>query len=444
MQDTPTNAYAARRARLMDAIGEDAVAIFVSGDEKLRSRDTDYRYRAHSDVLYLTGFEEPEAILVIAPGHDEGATTLFVRPRDKERETWTGRRAGPEGAVADFGADTAHPLEELDDKLPDLMRGREVLYVELGRDAAFDARIHRLLGGLRRAKNRPPEAPTVLKDPREVLHAMRKVKGEEELALLRRSCEIAAEAHLAAMKACKPGMHEYELQALIEYVFARNGASFPAYSSIVGGGDNATILHYTTNRDLLRDGDLVLIDAGCEFNYYASDITRTFPVSGSFTPAQRDLYQAVLEAEEAAIAMCTVGSSWWDIHQATVRTLTQAMIDLKLLKGSLDELIEEEAYKAFYMHKTGHWLGMDVHDVGPYYDGEDYAKLSPGEVQTIEPGIYVSVDAEDVPDEMRGIGIRIEDDVLTTEDGPVVLTGGVPKSVEALEDVVGSGYSFTV
>jgi Xaa-Pro aminopeptidase len=261
---------------------------------------------------------------------------------------------------------------------------------------------------------------------------------------MRRSCEIAAEAHLAAMQACKPGMREYELEAVIEFVFRRHGCNAPSYGSIVGSGDNATVLHYTENRGPIVDGDMVLIDAGCEYLYYASDITRSFPANGKFSPAQRDLYQAVLEAEEAAIAMCVTGNTWLQIHEATVRKLTGALVDMGLLRGSVDALIEEKAYTRFYMHKTGHYLGMDVHDVGPYYQGQEPQVLEPGVVQTIEPGIYIQPNDEQVPEEFRGIGIRIEDDVLTTQEGFEVLTGGVPKSVEEIEAVVGTGWSFSL
>jgi len=435
--------YNARRSRLMATIGDDATLIVCSGQEKIRSRDTEYRFRANSDLFYLSGFEEPEAVLVLSPGHDEGDFTLFVRPKDKKKEIWEGRRAGPEGAISSYGADQAYPLSELDEKLPDLLRKRETLYYQLGADDVFDKKVLGVISSLRRVKKRAPEAPVVLRDPREHLHPMRKIKTASELELLRKACEISAEGHLAAMKACRPGMYEYELQALIEYTFLRKGGQFPAFTTIVGGGDNGTILHYTSNRDQLRDGDLVLIDAGCEFSYYAGDITRTFPVSGKFTPEQRDVYQAVLDAEEAAIAMCTVGETPHDIHQATIRRLTQSMVDIGLLKGTLDQLIEEKAYFDFFMHGTGHWLGIDVHDVGPYYDESGALKLVSGVVQTIEPGLYIGMDA-DVPEAFRGIGVRIEDDVLTTETGPVVLTGGVPKSVEALEEVVGSGLTISL
>lgn len=443
MQD-PRAPYASRRARVMEAMGESAVAIFLAGHEKIRSRDTDYRFRAHSDVLYLTGFEEPEAVVVLAPGHPEGPLVMFVRPRDKEREIWTGRRAGVEGACERYGADTAYNLDELEEKLPGLMADRESLYLTFGQDKGFDAQVHRMLGALRQRRGKAPGAPWVLRDTRELVHPMRLIKDERELEVMRRSCEIAAEAHLAAMKACKPGMREYELEAVLEFVFRRHGCNAPSYGSIVGSGENATVLHYTENRGVIGDGDVVLIDAGCEYLYYASDITRSFPANGRFTPAQRDLYQAVLEAEEAGIQMCVTGNTWLQIHEATVRSLTGALVDMGLLEGSVDALIEEKAYTRFYMHKTGHYLGMDVHDVGPYYEGQEARVLEPGVVQTIEPGIYIQPDDEGVPEEFRGIGIRVEDDVLTTQSGFEVLTGAVPKSVEEIEAVVGSGWSFSV
>jgi len=432
--------FAARRQRVCDVLTTRGAAIFLSGHEAVRSNDTEHPFRASSDVLYLTGFEEPETVVVLAPGHEAGPLVMFVRPRDKEKETWMGRRAGVEGVVARYGANTAYTLDELDEKLPGLLEGTETLHLRFGADRAFDERVLGWMHKLRYRKGKPAAAPTILRDTRDLLHPMRAVKAPEELELLRRSCAITAEAHVAAMRACRPGVHEYELQALIEYVFRARGATAPSYATIVGAGINGTILHYTENCSVIEASDLVLVDAGAEYRGYAGDITRTFPASGRFTPAQRAVYELVLEAEEAAIAMCTVGTTWEAIHDATVRTLTSGMVDLGLLSGSVDTLIEEEKYKRFFMHKTGHWLGMDVHDVSPYFEGGEPTRLVPGMVQTVEPGIYIESGAEDIPREFWGIGIRIEDDVLTTEAGPEVLTAGCPKSVSAVEALVGMGY----
>lgn len=439
MDQISLDAYAARRARLIENMEEGAVAIFPAGGEKTRSHDTEYRFRPHSDFVYLSGFEEPESILVVAPGRTEGPFVLFVRPRDEAKEIWNGRRAGVQGAVERFGADSAYPLEELDEVLPGLLKDATSVYFDLGADRDLDRRLLGHVAKLRRQRGRPSAAPTAIRDPRPILHAMRLIKSSEEIALLRRACAITAEAHLKAMKVCKPGLFEYQLQAIIEYIFAKHGAAAPSYGTIVGGGANGAILHYTENLDALVDGQLVLIDAGAEYKYYAGDITRTFPVNGKFTPVQRDLYQAVLEAEKKGVSMCGPGSSVAEIHEETAKLLTQSMVDMGLLKGSVDALLEEKAYAKFYMHRTGHYLGMDVHDVGPYYHSADQPRaLSPGMVQTIEPGIYIQPGMEGVSEEFWGIGIRIEDDVLTTENGFEVLTGGVPKEIAELEAVIGT------
>lgn len=437
---------AARRARLYELLGDDAVLILRAGGQKNRSHDTDYRFRAHSDMLYLTGFEEPDAVAVFRTGAREegGPFTLFVRPRDPKKEQWDGLRAGVDGAVADYGADQAFELGELDEKLPGLIEDANTLYLELGRDSSFDGKVHRMLRGLRKRRGKPPANPSAIRDPRDVLEPMRLVKSESELVFLRRACEISAEAHRAAMRACKPGMHEFELQALIEFVFARRGCNAPSYNTIVGAGANATILHYIENRDVMKDGEIVLIDAGCEYNFYAGDITRSFPANGKFTPAQRDLYQAVLDAEVAAIAMCTTDHTWLEIHEATVRSLTQSMVDIGLLKGSVDALIENKDYEKYFMHKTGHWLGIDVHDPNPYYAGASAAKVVNGSVQTIEPGLYIPAGDETAPAEMRGIGIRIEDDILATPNGPENLTAACPKAIAEVEAIVGSGYTLSL
>ncbi len=440
-QDNLQGVFQDRRQRLMAQMLPGSAAVFISGGEQVRSRDTTHPYRASSDVLYLTGFEEPEAVVLIIPERQEGQFVMFVRPRDKALEIWNGRRAGPEGAVERFGADEAHNIDELPRLLPELLAKAQVLYHHLGKGS--DGRVVDAVDQLRKRRGVGVGLPHSLRECRDLVHPMRQVKSAFERQALQKACDLTAKAHIAAMKACRPGMHEYELEAIIEFVFARHGAKAPAYESIVGAGANAAILHYTENNALIKDGDMVLIDAGAELGYYAGDITRSFPANGRFSPVQRDLYQAVLEAEIAAIEMCTVGTSWMAIHEATVAKLTASMVDLGLLAGDVDALIEDEAYKKFYMHKTGHWLGMDVHDVGPYMVDGEHTLLADGFVKTIEPGLYIQPGAEGVDERFWGIGIRIEDDVLVTEQGPVVLTSAVPKTIDEVEALVGSGLNFS-
>lgn len=425
--------YARRRRALMAQLG-DGTLILPASPERTRSNDTHYRYRPDSDLLYLTGFPEPDAVLVLAPGHPEHEVVLFVRPKDKEREIWDGFRYGPEGAKAEFGVDAAYEIGELDARLPELLSGRERVYWPLGEDAGFDARVMRAMSTLRASRKKPDRAPKSIWRPRHLIHRMRMTKDVDEIALMARSAAIAAEAHTEAIKATRPGLLEYELEAVIENVFRRAGCSGPSYTSIVAGGANACVLHYVENDSVLRDGDLVLVDAGCELGWYASDITRTWPVGRAFSGPQRDLYTLVLEAEIAGIADARVGMTNHEAQQRAVRRLTQGMLDLELLSGELDGLIETEAYKRYYMHGIGHYLGLDVHDVGIYYvDDEVGEPYAPGTVLTVEPGIYVAADDEQAPEAFRGIGIRIEDDVLVTEEGPRVLTAAVPKTIDDIE-----------
>ena len=422
----------------MEKMGDTGVAVFVAPPERTRSHDTSYPYRPSSDIVYLTGFEEPGTILVLAPGHENGDYILFVRPRDPEKETWDGRRAGVEGAKEKFGASEAHPLEELDEKLPEYLKDRETLWYTLGYQPEFDAKIARWINSLRYRRGEPPAAPRFIGDVRDIAHEMRLIKGPEELDLMRTAARIASDAHIAAMKQTRPGMHEYEVQAILENQFTRRGATFPAYTSIVGTGDNATILHYTENRDRLGEADILLIDAGCEYRYYAADITRSWPVSGKFSPVQRDVYQAVLDAQIAAVDDVAPGLAYNELQDRALRRLTQSLLDMGLLEGSLDENIEEEKYKQFYPHKVGHWLGSDVHDVGSYYDSAgNWRRLEAGMVLTIEPGLYFPASAE-IPDEFKGIGVRIEDDVLVTPDGHENLTASCPKEVADLEAIIGT------
>lgn len=434
-----TDVYRSRRQRFIDKMGEGGVALFVAPPERQRSHDTNYPYRPSSDIVYLTGFEEPETVVVLAPGHADGDCIMFVRDRDPEKETWDGRRAGPKGAIDRFGADAAHPIDRLDELLPALLRDRETLWYTLGVDPTFDQKVARWMNTLRFRRGEPPAAPRQIADARDILHDMRLIKQPDELELMRKAATITAEAHEKAMRFVRPGLHEYEVQAVIEHHFLSCGATAPAYNSIVGTGVNATILHYTENRDRLGEDDVLLIDAGCEYRYYAADITRSYPVSGRFSPAQRDVYQAVLDAELAAIADVRPGTRFGELIEGTTRRLTQSLIDMGILSGSVDQAIEEGTYKTFYPHKVGHWLGSDVHDVGSYYDEQGATRpLEPGMVTTIEPGLYFPENA-DVPDEFKGIGVRIEDDVLVTNEGPENLTARCPKTIEELESIIGTG-----
>jgi Xaa-Pro aminopeptidase len=427
-----------RRTLLEELNSRDALLLFTSR-EKVRSNDTLYDYRPDSDFLYLSEFPEPEAAVLLLPGHSESEFVLFVRPRNEEREIWDGFRFGPEGAEQRFDADAAYSIEDFDEKLVELLEGRERLFYPIGEDADRDRRIFRLLKKLRGAGRKANRGPTTFSDPRTLLHAKRRIKSREEVERIEAAAECSAYAHRLAMREVRPGMMEYEVQALMEHEMKRLGASGPSYSSIVAGGSNACVLHYIDNRETLREGDLVLIDAGAEVNWYAGDITRTFPVGATFSNAQRELYEAVLEVQKDAIDRCRSGVTWKEHHDETRRQLCHAMVTLGLLKGKPKELIEEDEDRAFFMHGTGHYLGLDVHDVGPYavWDADEGEQrelpFEPGVVLTIEPGIYVSPDNEDAPDRFRGIGIRIEDDIVVTDEEPMVLTAKVPKEIDEIE-----------
>jgi Xaa-Pro aminopeptidase len=425
--------FARRRKALMALMEPNSIAILPSAPEKPRSRDTDYLYRQDSDLYYLCGFTEPDSVLALIPGREHGEVVMFCRERDREREIWDGYRAGPEGAVADFGADDAFPIDDIDDILPGLLEGRQRVYYAMGKDAEFDHHVMSWVNTIRAKARSGATPPGEFLDLDHYLHDMRLFKSAAEQRVMARAGEISASAHVRAMKACKPGVYEYQLEAEILHEFAMNGARHPAYSTIVGGGNNGCILHYIDNSQKLKKGDLVLIDAGCEFEYYAADITRTFPVSGVFSPEQKALYELVLQAQLAAIAAVKPGNHWNDPHEVCVRILTEGLVALGLLRGDVDELVAGEGYKPFYMHRTGHWLGMDVHDVGDYKIGGEWRVLEPGMVMTVEPGLYVAPDDTSVDARWRGIGIRIEDDVLVTKDGGEVLTAGVPKTVADIE-----------
>jgi Xaa-Pro aminopeptidase len=424
--------YAARRRRLMDAIGPDAAAIFAAAPVAVRSNDVDYPYRQDNDLLYLTGFPEPEAVCVLTPGHAE-EVVLFVRPRDPQRETWTGRRVGVDGAITGYGAQAAYTIDQLDEKIGAYVADRERLFYTLGRDAAFNQRVLGWVQQWRQLRPRSGKGPTALLDAAELVHEMRLLKTAEEVACLRRAIEIAAEGHGAAMRTVRPGMHEYEVEALLDYTFRRRGGSGPAYPSIVAAGTNATILHYTTNDQCMRDDELVLIDAGAEYAGYCADITRTFPVGPRFSVAQRAMYDIVLAAQRAAIDAVRPGVPFDAPHQRALGVLVDGMLELGLLTGDREEILAKELYRPLYLHRTSHWLGMDVHDVGKYRLNDQPRLLEAGMVLTIEPGLYVGAERDDVPGCYRGIGVRIEDDVLVTADGHDVLSAAVPKEPADIE-----------
>lgn len=429
--------FAARRRAYLDALGPDAVAVVSSLPERLRNGDAHYRFRQHSDVHYLTGFGEPDATVVLRPGATGEEVVMFVRPRDPEMETWNGRRAGLDGAKADFGADVAYPHAELEQRLTDLIANREHLHYALGLDRDLDLMVAAAIARLRKSEKRGKRPPRAVVDPRAVLHEQRLHKTADEIALLRRAAAITCDAHVAAMKLGRPGRHEYELEATLDYTFRSQGGMGPGYGTIVGAGVNATILHYVENDRPIADGDLVLVDAGCEYGHYTADVTRTWPASGRFSPAQRALYQLVLATQKSAVAMAKPGVVFDDIHQHCVRTLTEGMVELGLLAGPAAARIEDLSYKRFYMHGTSHWLGMDVHDVGAYTAGGVSRPLAAGMVITVEPGLYVAADAADVPDVYRGLGVRIEDDILITADGHDNLTAACPKEIAELEAICG-------
>jgi Xaa-Pro aminopeptidase len=424
--------HAQRRARLMELLGPRAALILSSPPERIRNGDTDFKFRQDSDILYLTGFQEPGATIVLRPGHPETPFVMFVRPRDPAAETWTGRRAGIEGAVRDYGAGAAFPSTELDTKLPEILAGADELHYPFGREPTMDTTVSRALGRLRAGERRGRRAPTRLVDARLTVHELRLIKTPDEVEVQRRAAAITAEAHTAAMRAARPGVNEGEIEALIDYTFRRRGGTGPGYPTIVGGGANATILHYVENNAPLAAGQLLLVDAGCEVDGYTADVTRTYPVGGRFTEPQRRLYEAVLETQIAAVEAVKPGATIDGIHEQVVVSLTRGLVNLGLLSGDVPALVESGAYKPFYMHRTSHWLGIDVHDVG-FYSEEGVARpLVPGMVLTIEPGLYVAEDAN-VPAEYRGLGVRIEDDILVTATGHDNLTRDTPKTVAELE-----------
>ncbi len=423
--------YRARRRALMASLPPDSAVLLLAGHLVTRSNDSEYAFRQDSDFHYLTGFPEPEALLVLLPGREAGEAVLFCQDKDPATEAWTGIRVGAAGAVERFGIDQAFPNAERDERLGELLDGRRALYLALDDDAslALAEAVRHELGRRARRGALPPQA---FADVAQLIHAQRLIKSDAELALLRHAGEISARGHVRAMRRARPGLHEYHLQAELEHEFLWQGAAAPAYGTIVGGGANACVLHYVENDALLADGDLVLIDAGAEFDLYAGDITRTFPVNGRFSAAQRAVYAVVLAAQERAVAAVAPGKTLLEIHQGVVRDLTRGLIELGLLEGDLEARIEDESYRRFYLHSTSHWLGLDVHDVGGYrLDGEP-RRLVPGMVLTVEPGLYIPAE-DDIPEALRGIGIRIEDDVAVTAHGHEVLSAGAPKQVADIE-----------
>jgi Xaa-Pro aminopeptidase len=432
-----TNEFVRRRRQLMRMAGRDAIVIVPAAPERVRNNDSHYPYRQDSDFHYLSGFPEPDAVLALIPGREQGETILFCRERDAERERWDGTRAGTEGAVRDYACDDAFPIDDIDDILPGLIEGRARVYYHFGRDPEFDLKligwVNRVRADVRRGAVPPHEFVALS----HLLHDLRLYKSRGEIRLMRKSARIAAAAHVRAMRATRPGMNEHEIEAELLHEFRRHGA-VASYEPIVGGGANACVLHYRANDAELRDGDLLLIDAGAEYACYASDITRTFPVNGRFSPEQRALYDIVLAAQTAAIDEVRPGRSFDAYHEAAVRVITRGLIRIGLLEGSLEKNLREHAYRRFYMHKTGHWLGLDVHDVGDYRVDGEFRLLEPGMVVTVEPGLYVAPDLKKVPARWRGIGIRIEDDVVVTRGEPEVLTHDVPRDADAIEALMAS------
>ncbi len=430
MRGMSNNPHGPRRQRLLETMAPGAL-ILPSAPVAVRNNDVEHEYRQNSDLFYVSGFDEPESLAVLRPGAD-APYCLFVRPRDPAREVWDGQRAGVDGAKTDYGADQAFSYADLATELPKLLEDQPRVYYQLGVDAALDRCV---LDAIAKVRNRAKFGvvwPTEIVEPGTLLHTERLVKDAHELDRMRHAISISTEAHVAAMAAAQPGRFEYEVEAVINGVFRRRGSERSAYGAIVGSGPNATVLHYRRNDRKMKDGELLLIDAGCEYGYYASDITRTFPVNGRFSEPQRRIYEVVLNAQLASIEATRPGKTLADVHDASVRVITEGLVKLGLIEGPVDRAIKENLYRPFYMHKTSHYIGMDVHDVGPYFEGKQPRPLSEGVVITIEPGIYIAEDAE-VPEEFRGIGVRIEDDVLVTSDGHEVLSAEVPKSVADVE-----------
>jgi len=428
--------FANHRRRLFEALGDEDAVLLFGAPHHLRNGDAEFKYRPDSDVYHLTGWDAPEVAVLLRPNADH-PFVMFVQNRDPAMEIWTGRRWGPEGAKSRFGADEAFDYAELAGKLPELLQGYRNLHYRVADDAERDRLLMGALKSARRkARRNGLNVPDAFIDPGRLLHELRLIKTDEEIEVMQKAADITCEAHRVAMERTGPGVTEFEIESVIEHTFRTEGGNGPGYTSIVGSGSNATILHYIENADAMKDGDLVCVDAGCEYGFYTADVTRTWPVNGTFSRAQAEVYQVVLDAQEAAIKQAVEGNSMRSVHQVTVRVLTAGMVRLGLLSGDVDDLIAEETFKRYYMHGTSHWLGLDVHDVGAYFKDGDSRALEPGMVLTIEPGIYVAEDDDEAPEAYRGIGIRIEDDVLVTEGGNLVLTAAAPKSIADVEATV--------
>ena len=431
--------YAKRRDLLMKKIGDKGIVILPAAKEFLRNGDAFYPYRQNSDFYYLTGFDEPEAVMVLAPNREAGDYILFNRVRDRDKEIWDGPRAGQEGACKDYLADQAFPIKDFERMLPELLNGRETIHYPISVNKHFDKILSESMNALRTKIRAGTQAPIAYVDISPSIHEMRLFKSPTEIQVMQKAIDITAKAHIRAMEVCEPGMNEYQLEAEIMYEFQRQGARYPAYSSIIGAGRNTCILHYINNNQVIADGDLVLIDAGAEYQNYAADITRTFPANARFTAEQRAIYELVLEAQLAAIKMIKPGVSWMAAQEVIIKIITQGLIDLKILQGHLDQLIEQQAYLPFYMHKSGHWLGLDVHDAGRYKVGEKWRNLEAGMTLTVEPGIYISADIPGVDKRWHHIGVRIEDDVLVTDKGHEVLSQQIPKKITEIEAIMAAG-----
>ncbi len=428
--------FSERRDLLADKVLEDSAIIVSAASVKSRISDTEYSYRQDSNFYYLSGYEEPESLILIRPNQDKERFIIFCRDRDPLREQWDGFRTGQEGVIQDYGADAAYSINSIDEIMPKLLEGAKNIYFSMSAPCGVDAKISSWVEDIRKNTRSGAEPPQNLLSLDSILHEMRLIKEGDEMDLMKQAANITTEAHIRAMQSVRPGMYEYQLEAEYLYAFNKNGARSPAYNSIVGGGNNSCILHYVENNAELQDGDLVLVDAGCEYQYYASDVTRTFPVNGKFSPEQREIYSIVLEAHKQSMEQAKPGNKWNLMHEKSVEVIVEGLLSIGLLQGSRDEIIDKGEYSKFYMHRIGHWLGMDVHDVGSYKQDGDWRPLEEGMVMTVEPGIYILDSMEGVDDKWKGIGVRIEDDIAITDSGFEILTPDVPRTIEEVEQTV--------
>ena len=428
--------FSERRDLLADKVLEDSAIIVSAASVKSRISDTEYSYRQDSNFYYLSGYEEPESLILIRPNQDKERFVIFCRDRDPLREQWDGFRTGQEGVIQDYGADAAYSINSIDEIMPKLLEGAKNIYFSMSAPCGVDAKISSWVEDIRKNTRSGAEPPQNLLSLDSILHEMRLIKESDEMDLMKKAANITTEAHIRAMQSVRPGMYEYQLEAEYLYAFNKNGARSPAYNSIVGGGNNSCILHYVENNAELKDGDLVLVDAGCEYQYYASDVTRTFPVNGKFSPEQKEIYSIVLEAHKQSMEQAKPGNKWNLMHEKSVEVIVEGLLSIGLLQGSRDEIIDKGEYSKFYMHRIGHWLGMDVHDVGSYKQDGDWRPLEEGMVMTVEPGIYILDSMEGVDDKWKGIGVRIEDDIAITESGFEILTPDVPRTIEEVEQTV--------